>query len=165
MEISAGVVLGYTLLSWRDALALLVRLTLEKKLLSQVLPALVGSLMPPSPCLAFWGTCMNVRDEDTAAMTFLLESGWKEGYISGYLTLSFGFDFFFFCFFVSFYLAQTISRTQKEVKSLYHVKMDCKDFVKTCVVEKEKTSQEWVRHNLGTADAACSGQSGLGGTV
>lgn len=25
---------------------------------------------------------MSIRDEDTAAMTFLLESGWKEGYIS-----------------------------------------------------------------------------------
>lgn len=37
-----------------------------------------------------------------------------------------------------FFLAETISRNQKEVKSLHHVKMDCKYFIETYVVEKEK---------------------------
>lgn len=85
----------------------------------------------------------------------------------GYLTHSFGFDLFFSTQvdFFFFHLAQTISRNQKEVKSLYHVKKDCKAFVKTYVVVKRRATQGWVRHNLGTADAAYSGQSGLGGTV
>lgn len=50
MEISAHVVLSYILLSWRDALALLARLELAasgQKLLFQVVPIPVGSLMPP----------------------------------------------------------------------------------------------------------------------
>lgn len=52
--------------------ALLVRLELPasgKDGLSQVAPTPVGSLMPPSTCLAFWGTPISIRDEDNAAMT------------------------------------------------------------------------------------------------
>lgn len=122
--------------------------------------------MPPSPCLAFWGTCMSIRDEDTAAMTFLLESGWKEGYISvqdiSHSLLVLIYFFLLFCFIL---FGPNNKQDPKGSKISISRKDGLQSFCKDLCCGKRKTSQGWVRHNLGTADAACSGQSGLGGTV
>lgn len=56
------VVLCCILLSWRDALTLLVGLEFAasgRGQLSQAVPNPVGSLTFPSACLAFWGTTIS----------------------------------------------------------------------------------------------------------
>lgn len=62
MKMLVCVVLCCILLSWRDALALLVGLEFAasgRGQLSRAVPNPVGSLMSPSACLAFWGTAIS----------------------------------------------------------------------------------------------------------